>query len=432
MAPVSETSTLTDTAPTGREALLDAFRTVRGLSERLARPLSAEDQTVQSMPDASPTKWHLAHTTWFFETFILKRFAPSYSPLDEGYHFLFNSYYQALGTPFFRPNRGLITRPTAAEVLVYRSHVDAAVNALGETAGEADWRAIAPLITLGLHHEQQHQELLCTDIKHAMAMNPLNPVTFPLERGWPRGQAAKQAWLDFEGGVRQIGHAGEGFAYDNEGPRHDVLVRDFRLAARPVTNGEFCAFIDDGGYTEPRHWLSDGWAEICAQNWQAPDYWRRVDGVWHSFTLHGLRPVDPEEPVTHVSYYEADAFARWAGKRLPSEAELELALTNEPVQGAFLDPAGPIHPLPGPSGEGLLQGFGTVWEWTHSPYTAYPGFAPAEGAVGEYNGKFMCNQFVLKGGSCATPPGHMRASYRNFFTPASRWQFSGVRLAEDG
>ena len=420
----------------GRDAHWDrqdasaAFREVRSLSETLAEPLAPEDQVVQSMPDASPTKWHLAHVSWFFETFLLEPHLAGYQPLDSRYRYLFNSYYEAVGPCQPRPERGLLTRPTVGETATYRRHVDDAMERLIDTADSATWAAVEPLIELGLHHEQQHQELLLTDIKHAFSCNPLLPA-YAEERPRAAGDTASMTWFDYRGGVVEIGHDGGGFAFDNEGPRHATYLRPFRLAARPVANRELLAFVDDGGYHTPVHWLSDGWATVQQAGWRHPIYWRQQEGEWYEFTLSGLRPLDLGAPVCHVSYYEADAFARWAGKRLPTEAEWETAASTLPPDGNLL-PSGRLHPVAADATVAApMQMFGDVWEWTQSPYAAYPGFRPGAGAIGEYNGKFMCNQFVLRGGSCVTPGDHVRATYRNFFPPESRWQFGGLRLAED-
>lgn len=420
---------LDDAAP---EALIDAFRRVRANSMRLASPLSEEDRTVQSMPDASPTKWHLAHTTWFFETFILRRHLPGYSVFSDAYGFLFNSYYEALGARHPRPDRGLLTRPGMDEVAAYRAFVDAAMGELLTGADDEVWREISPLLALGVAHEEQHQELLLTDILSVFARNPLRPAYRPADPGALSGDAAaEQRWIAFPGGLCEIGHGGPGFAFDNEGPRHKVHLEPFALASRPVSSGEWLAFMADDGYRRPDLWLADGWAVVQAEGWQAPLYWERTDGeCWAQMSLRGLVPMEASAPVCHVSYYEADAYARWAGKRLPTEAEWEVAAGGSEPAGNTVG-TGELRPRPAPGGPGLLQLFGDVWEWTASPYAAYPRFRPAAGAVGEYNGKFMCNQMVLRGGSCATPDGHVRASYRNFFYPHQRWQFSGVRLAED-
>jgi ergothioneine biosynthesis protein EgtB len=409
-------------------ALAAQFRDERAMTLALAAPLSAEDQQSQSMLLTSPTKWHLAHTTWFFETFVLGRPGSRYRVFDPGYHYLFNSYYEALGERHPRPDRGLLTRPPLDDIRRYRHHVDRAVEDF--LAGAPDSEA-ATLIELGCHHEQQHQELILTDIKHLLSLNMLAPA-YRSDAPLPQTSGASpMGWVSFDGGVTEIGHDSESFCFDNELPRHKVWLDGFRLADRPVTNREWLEFITDGGYTTATLWLSDGWQTVRAENWQAPLHWRRgKDDTWSEFTLAGLRPLDPEAPVAHVSYYEADAFARWAGHRLPSEAEWEIAAATVPITGNFLE-SGLLHPCNRPEKGGLRQMFGDVWEWTQSPYTPYPGFQPAHGAVGEYNGKFMSNQMVLRGGSCATPRTHIRAAYRNFFPPSARWQFSGLRLAAD-
>lgn len=407
------------------DALTERYRDVRKRSLKLAQPLSAEDQCIQSMPDASPTKWHLAHTTWFFETFILCPSMPDYTVFDPAFNYLFNSYYEHVGPRHARPMRGMLSRPSLERVHAYRAHVDAAMATFLETAAA---EAARDLIALGLHHEQQHQELLLTDIKHALSLNPLAPAYQA-----PRPRDARRSrtldWIDHPGGLVETGWDGRGFAFDCEGPRHKVWLEPFRIATHPVSNGEYRAFMDAGGYARAEFWLSDGWA-ACQQNgWEAPAYWQRDGDDWKLFTLSGLRPIDPDAPVCHVSYFEADAFATWRGKRLPTEAEWETVAAQETVAGHFAN-AGVYHPLPAES-EDRHQFFGDVWEWTASAYTPYPGFETADGAVGEYNGKFMSGQMVLRGGSCATPEEHIRASYRNFFYPSARWQFSGIRLAED-
>ncbi len=419
-------------SPTATEngSLLQQFFRTRDLSTDLARPLSPEDQTVQAMPDASPAKWHLAHTTWFFETFVLLAFASNYRAFDETFAYLFNSYYESAGPRHPRPERGMLTRPTAETVLSYRRHVDSAMATL--LASEAACSGeIARLVELGIHHEQQHQELLLTDILNLFSRNPLRPAY--REDGLSSAASTVTAlrWQDFEEGIHSIGYDGSGFCYDNEQPRHQVILRPFRLASRLVRNGEWAAFMEDGGYDRPDLWLSDGWATVQAEGWRAPLYWDQRDGGHAAvMTLRGQLPMDPEAPVSHISYYEADAFARWAGKRLPTEAEWEVAAREHPPCGNTLG-TGNLRPVPADTEGGLAQLFGDVWEWTQSPYTPYPGFQAPAGAVGEYNGKFMCNQMVLRGGSCATPDGHVRSTYRNFFYPHQRWQFSGVRLAED-
>jgi ergothioneine biosynthesis protein EgtB len=416
--------------------LTDRFVDVRGDTEDLAAPLGAEDQTVQSMPDTSPTKWHRAHITWFFETFVLIEFDASYEQFDPAFGYLFNSYYEAVGARHPRPDRGLISRPTVSEVADYRAFVDAAMVTFLGTLDDESNRDILDLVELGLHHEQQHQELILMDIKHVLSVNPIEPsyrltpvipepgVSFPLE------------WTSFDGGIFEIGHASgsfadSGFAYDNEGPRHEVLLRPYCLGNRLVTCGDWIDFINDRGYHHSNLWLSEGWFAAQKYDWNAPSYWFQLDGDWHMFTFDGVRPVDPSEPVMHVSHFEADAYARWADARLPLEAEWEVAAAGLDIVGNFADSEA-FHARPAsPSAEGLQQMFGDVWEWTSSPYVAYPGFAVAEGAVGEYNGKFMSNQMVLRGGCCATPPDHTRATYRNFFPSHTRWMFSGLRLAKD-
>jgi ergothioneine biosynthesis protein EgtB len=398
----------------------------RALSSALAAPLSDEDQVVQAMDDASPTKWHLAHTTWFFEAFLLKRFLPGYQLFDERFEYCFNSYYESVGPRHPRPKRGLLTRPSAEEVRAYRAYVDEALARLcGALSPEA-----AALIELGINHEQQHQELLLTDILALFAAEPLKPAYREADPGVRACEAVQLEWVAFEGGIFEVGHDGDGFAYDNEGPRHEELIRPFALANRCVTNAEWIEFIEDGGYATPTLWLADGWNTVKSEEWRGPLYVEEAEGGYGQMSLLGFRPVDPAAPVTHVSYYEADAFARWAGCRLPTEFEWEIASASVKLQGRTLG-AGHLRALPAQPGDGLQQMFGDVWEWTQSAYLPYPGFKAAPGAVGEYNGKFMCNQFVLRGGSCATPEGHVRRTYRNFFYPHQRWQFMGLRLAKD-
>ncbi len=410
------------------DSVVERFVRVRAATEALAAPLSPEDQNVQSMPDASPAKWHRAHTTWFYETFILRRFDPRYRAYDERFNYLFNSYYEAVGARHPRPERGAITRPTAAEISDYRQHVDEAM-ARFMTSATASEPEVAALIELGLHHEQQHQELLLTDILHAFAQNPTFPAYAPFVPAMVR-DPAEMAFIDIDGGLIEIGHDADGFAFDNEGPRHRVFLEPYRLANRLISNGEWLEFMAAGGYREPRHWLSDGWQTAQREGWNAPLYWRETDGAWHAMTLAGLLPVEPNAPVTHISFYEADAFARWRGARLPSEAEWESAAAGLPVEGNLCG-HGYLRPLAPCGKSGLQQMFGDAWEWTASAYARYPGFRPREGAVGEYNGKFMINQLVLRGGSCVTPDDHVRATYRNFFYPNQRWQFTGLRLALD-
>lgn len=405
--------------------VIDAYRAVRARSVALAAPLSAEDACVQSMPDASPAKWHLAHTAWFFECFVLAARVPGYQAFHERFEYLFNSYYFTVGQMHLRPRRGLITRPSLAEILDYRAHVDAAVaDLLARERGDAE---LEFLVTLGMHHEQQHQELMLTDIKHLFAQNPLLPAY--VERPPPAaGSAVPLRWIRGQAGPADVGHAGDGFAFDNETPRHRVLLGEHSLASRLVTNAEYREFIDDGGYADPALWLSDGWSTVVAEGWRRPLYWQ--EDLAREFTLAGPVPIQPDAPVTHLSYYEADAFARWAGARLPTEFEWEAAAAGRRPDGNFAG-SGAYHPRPAASVEGLQQMFGDAWEWTASPYAPYPGFRPLAGSLGEYNGKFMCSQMVLRGGSCATPAGHLRPSYRNFFYPGQRWQFSGLRLARD-
>ncbi|WP_182830346.1 ergothioneine biosynthesis protein EgtB [Tautonia rosea] len=409
--------------------LVRDFNAVRQTSIALCDPLEPEDFVVQSMPDASPVKWHLAHTTWFFEEFILSAFVPGYRVYHPQFSYLFNSYYNAVGQRLSRSQRGLITRPTVQEVFDYRMAVDQRMNEfLGGAEPDLIQRMVS-LLTLGLNHEQQHQELLLTDVKHALWHNPLHPV-FKHRNAEPVESALPMRWLAYPEGVRWVGFEGEGFAYDNEGPRHREFVDGFRIASRPVTNGEYLEFIEDGGYSRPDAWLSDGWSTVQSQGWDAPLYWERQGDQWWTFSLAGMQPVNLAEPVCHVSYYEADAFARWSGARLPTEAEWETA-ADVSITGNFLE-SSRYHPTPAVAGTDIepLQIFGDVWEWTASAYLPYPGFQPASGAVGEYNGKFMCNQHVLRGGSCASPRGHLRPTYRNFFYADARWQFSGIRLAQ--
>jgi len=395
-----------DTLEQQRRQFLTAFRAVRIETERRAAFLSPEDQIVQSMPDASPTKWHRAHTTWFFEQFLLRPHARDYWPLDERFAFLFNSYYVAAGPRYERPKRGLITRPSVEEVAAYRTHVDRAVENLIETADQSELQKLLPVVEIGLHHEQQHQELILTDILHAFSHNPTHPVYDPDWQLPP--YSAKPGFVELPSGIHQIGHDQHSFCFDNERPAHRVLLQPVKVARSLVTNAEWLEFMRDGGYANPMLWLSDGWNAVQQEGWTAPGYWQQIDGSWHVLTLGGLRPVEPQAPVCHVSYYEADAFARWAGKHLPTEQEWEVAARSGGLAGAF----------------------GIVWQWTRSAYAPYPGYRAAEGALGEYNGKFMVNQMVLRGSSLATPADHARVSYRNFFYPPARWQFTGLRLSD--
>ena len=410
------------TQPQACHPVLRRYRDVRRTTRELTQPFSAEDQMLQSMSDCSPAKWHLAHTTWFFETFILANLA-DYRPFDVRYKQLFNSYYKQLGSHPFRGARGLMSRPSLDEVHAYRHWVDDAI----ENNFERLSKPALELIELGTHHEQQHQELIVTDIKHGLWSSPMG------RQGSARlravGKSGATQWATFDKGIYHVGHSGDGFAFDNEGPRHEVLLEGFQIASRQVTNGEYLEFMQDGGYRRPELWLSDGWDTLNAQHWNAPLYWEERDGGWLEFTFNGMSEVDPSAPVCHISYYEADAFARWSGTRLPREEEWEAAASQAGMKnaGAFLD-SGEFRPTAAHGKD--AQWFGNVWEWTASAYLGYPGFVPAPGLVGEYNGKFMCNQFVLRGGSCATPASHIRETYRNFFPPHARWQFMGVRLAK--
>jgi ergothioneine biosynthesis protein EgtB len=403
------------------------FVAVRSATETLCAPLEVEDFVVASMPDVSPTKWHLAHTSWFFETFLLAPYADAYVPLNPRYAFLFNSYYVQAGERHCRAQRGLVTRPTVREVFAYRAHVDEAVLALCARLVDSPEHPAWRVLELGLHHEQQHQELLLTDIKHVFWTNPMRPAY--ASPSLPEVPASPQGWAPIPDGVHQLGHEGTDFAFDNEGPRHSVYLHGGRLAHRLVTNAEYAAFIADGGYRQPMLWLSAGWSTVQEQRWQSPLYWEQHDGAWHEFTLAGLAPIVPNAPVTHVSYYEADAFARWAGCRLPLEGEWEVVASAYPLAGRFVEHGVP-HPL-ATATPGMQQLFGDAWQWTQSPYVGYPGFKPSAGAIGEYNGKFMSDQWVLRGASCATPRSHARHSYRNFFPSDARWQFTGIRLAAD-
>jgi ergothioneine biosynthesis protein EgtB len=421
--------------------LLARFHEVRNFSDRLSENLAPEDCVVQSMPEVSPTKWHLAHTTWFFETFILKKYVSGYQPEIPEYAYLFNSYYNAAGDMHRRDLRGLISRPTVDETKRYRVSIDSHIDRL--LTDENLFAELEPLITLGIHHEQQHQELLVTDIKHVFAQNPLHPVFREGKNDNAKVNIAPLSLIEFDEATVEIGHDGSGFSYDNEGPRHRALVLPFSLADRLVTNGEYLEFIEDSGYSRPEFWLSLGWQTVNEQRWQAPLYWEKRGDAWWNFTLSGFRPVDKNEPVTHLSYFEADAFANWAGARLPTEFEWEHAGAKIDIDGNFVE-SERFHPQAlnaAPQdrsaegrirrGEHLAQMFGDVWEWTRSSYSPYPGYHAGPGVLGEYNGKFMCNQYVLRGGSCATSQNHIRKTYRNFFQPDKRWQFTGIRLARD-
>jgi len=425
-----KTETPQETAPGATSFSVMRYQNIRAASLSLVEGLSDADATVQSMPDASPAKWHLAHTTWFFEAVVLQPHLEGYENFDDAFHFLFNSYYEALGPRHLRPRRGMLTRPSLDRVRAYRAHVDEAMErmlARGSTSDE-----ISELIELGLNHEQQHQELLLTDLLHLFAQNPLNPeYRSPVPLPLTNTPSLEQTWTHFDGGIYQVGHDGDGFSFDCEGPFHDTLLLPFELANRPVSIGEWISFIDDGGYQQPMLWLSDGWASVQNNGWTAPLYWEKRGDQWWGMTLRGIQPVNVDAPVCHISYFEADAYARWAGCRLATEFEWETATTKLDVAGQFAN-NGLYRPLPSTNQDHCLtQMFGDVWEWTSSPYISYPGFEPIPGVASEYNGKFMSGQFVLKGGSCVTPPGHVRATYRNFFYPHQRWQFSGLRLARN-
>ncbi|MDB6172148.1 MAG: hypothetical protein JWL59_1459 [Chthoniobacteraceae bacterium] len=406
------------------------FELVRLQTEGLCKPLSTEDYVVQSMPEVSPTKWHLAHTSWFFETFILKPHKRCYKEFDPHFSYLFNSYYNAIGDRHCRQNRGLLSRPTVQEIYAYRAYVDEQLLSMLICGDIPSSGEVALLLEIGLHHEQQHQELMLTDIKHVFWVNPLRPA-YVERAACEAATGGASRWIAVDGGVREIGHNGIGFAFDNESPRHQEYVAPLEIASRLVTNGQFKEFIQDGGYLKPEYWLSLGWATVQTEQWNAPLYWFELGGEWFNHTLSGVQPILDDEPVCHVSFFEADAFARWAGVRLPTESEWEIASESvDPTQGVFAE-SGIFHPGPAAERPGLQQMFGEVWQWTSSAYSPYPGYHPGKGALGEYNGKFMCNQYVLRGGSVATPRTHIRRTYRNFFPPATRWQFSGIRLARN-
>jgi ergothioneine biosynthesis protein EgtB len=407
-----------------RQELIDFYQHVRNKSEEICRPLCLDDYQIQSIIETSPPKWHLAHVTWFFETFLLKDFIPGYLPCNGTYNYLFNSYYQTVGDMHNRAKRDVLSRPTVEEIYHYRAEIDEKMIALLAESDESQWQKITARVVLGLNHEQQHQELLLMDIKHNLWCNPLRPAYL----GRPpqnNEMSSELSWEPRQQGLVTTGHGKEGFAFDNEGPRHKTWMESHQLSSRLATNAEYHDFMAAGGYGRPELWLSDGWCHIQKNQWKSPLYWENQGGEWHEFTLYGLKTLNPSAPVSHISYYEADAFAHWAGKRLPLEAELETKLLELPIQGHFSD-SGMYHPQAGTG-----QHYGTLWEWTGSPYIAYPGFKPLPGSLGEYNGKFMCNQWVLRGGSCVTPLNHIRPTYRNFFYPHDRWQFAGIRLAED-
>ncbi|CAA9892466.1 conserved hypothetical protein [Candidatus Methylobacter favarea] len=409
---------------TSRQELIASYQRIRDASAAICRPLNRDDYQIQSIAETSPPKWHLAHVTWFFETFVLQDFLPGYRPFNPAYGYLFNSYYQTVGKMHERARRGLLSRPTVEQVYHYRADVDKRMLDLLSGIDESRWQNMASRVILGLHHEQQHQELLYMDIKHNLWSNPERPAYLKRHRQDIERPCGLK-WEQRQGGLVTIGLEAAGFAFDNERPRHNIWLEPHRLSSRLVSNAEYLDFIEDGGYKRPELWLSDGWSHILSHQWKSPLYWQKHENQWHEFTLYGLEMLNPAAPVAHVSYYEADAFAHWAGKRLPLEAELERKLLELPLKGHFSD-SGVFHPQPG---EG--QFYGALWEWTASPYVAYPRFKPLPGSMGEYNGKFMCNQWVLRGGSCITQPDHIRPTYRNFFYPHDRWQFAGIRLAED-
>lgn len=412
-----------------RQQAWQAYQTVRRLSETICQPLEIEDYVIQTTTQASPVKWNLGHVTWFFEAFILNEFQKDYQVFHRQYHFIFNSYYQQLGTMQPRPKRGHLSRPTVAEVFQYRQHIDEKMQILLTEASSSEWPEIEHRLLIGLHHEQQHQELFFTDLKYNLAVNPLLPAYNSNLQQIDSKPCPKLTWKSFSGGMQTIGYSGNGFAYDNESPRHQVYLPPFQLASRLITNGEYLQFIEDKGYHRSEFWLADAWTTIQQNNWQAPLYWQKIDGKWWQYTLRGLQPVQENAPVHHISYYEADAYATWTGKRLPTEFEWEKAAAELTIEGNFYD-NGYLQPNIAPQGE-LVQMYGDLWEWTTSSYSPFPGYQPAAGAIGEYNGKFMCNQYVLRGGSCVSSQNHLRLTYRNFFYPHERWQFMGFRLAGD-
>ena len=427
MSRAAETLRATKSHSSSQVTLIESYQTVRAASEALCEPLEIEDYGIQTMPDVSPPKWHLAHTSWFFETFLLKPYLKNYREFHPDYVRLFNSYYEQVGEYHPRPQRGFLSRPTVKDILRYRAHVDDAMQQLLAQTDHSEWTDIETRAVIGVNHEQQHQELLLTDIKHIFACNPLRPAYRELPQS--SATAAPLEWLEQPGGMFEMGATGEGFAYDNEFPRHKTYLHSFKLASRLITNAEYLTFINDAGYDRPELWLSEGWKAIKEGRFSKPLYWELRNGEWWQMTLSGMQQLDLNAPVCHVNYFEADAYANWAGKRLPTEAEWESVASLQTVKGNLRD-AGYLQPQATGS-RGLQQLFGDVWEWTQSAYNAYPGFHPPKGALGEYNGKFMCGQYVLRGGSCVTPANHIRASYRNFFYPADQWQFSGIRLAED-
>ncbi|MCF6137350.1 ergothioneine biosynthesis protein EgtB [Pseudalkalibacillus berkeleyi] len=411
--------------------LLQRYKQIRGFSKQIVSPLEVEDFVIQSIPDVSPPKWHLAHTTWFFETFILIPYADHYDRFNDKYDYLFNSYYETHGKPYPRHARGLLARPSVNEIIKYREYVDGHISDLLEDGSEELCKQIEPILEIGLHHEQQHQELLITDIKYNFFINPLRPA-YHDQKNVSYHPVPRFDWIHFEEGIVETGHSAKGFSFDNERPVHKSWVDDFAIANRPVTNGEFIHFINEGGYEKPEFWLSEGWSIVKEEQWKSPLYWEKNEGDWYTFTLTGMQKVNENEPVTHISFYEADAYARWAGFRLPTETEWEHAMKDASLQGNMADRS-LFHPNDQyeNSDSNFYKTYGDVWEWTSSPYVPYPRSKPLEGTLGEYNAKFMCNQMVLRGGSCATHSTHMRLTYRNFFHPGKRWQFSGLRLAKD-